>query len=389
MCGGTGKVSEAVTGTPTAPRLVTEEDVRWAYRELRGDEPPEAEMPAILRRCRSLLELRQFVLESHGFKGPVRQRLCGSRKPEAQDVLWAYRLLRFANLAPAEAQGIARETESVLALVDGLLEDPADAQAVASALPRAGDTQVIYAKSMPRSGHHLLMEMLLAYFGRDLAYCEFYGSGCCRAMPCQRAYYPLLGNRFFIQKSHDLDFRDPIYPDALYIIQYREPIARIQSNWDHYLHVRQDQEDTPEAFRRFALAETRYHIRFWKKWLDQPPPRSVVLTYESLVRAPAEAISLVVALIDPSAKLDEIAMQRAVPLLDRPAPSSLQRAASFSPRDVTVFRHQPPELFPEIERRIAMTSASHLTSRQGNGGDPGSGSVRESVGSHAETTTDR
>lgn len=362
MCGGTGTVSEAATGTPTAPRLVTEEDVRCAYRVLRGDEPPEAEMPAILRRCRSLLELRQFVLESHGFKSAVRQRLCGSRKPEAQDALWAYRLLRFVNLAPAEAEGMAQETESVLALVDGLLAEPADAQAVTSASPRAGGAQVIYAKSMPRSGHHLLMEMLLAYFGRDLAYCEFYGPGCCKAMPCTRPYHPLLGNRFFIQKSHDLDFRDPIDPEALYIIQYREPIARIQSNWDHFLHVRKDQEDTPEAFRRFALAETRYHIRFWKKWLEEPPPRSVVLRYEDIAQRGLDALQAIIATIDPSHSLDSDRLAAGADVLAHPAPSSLRKAVPFQPRDVNSFRHQDTRLFAAITRRLgaADTATNHL-----------------------------
>src|SRR5689334_18446600 len=82
--------------------------------------------------------------------------------------------------------------------------------------------------SIPRSGHHFLQKLLLHYFGDELFYCEYYSrNDCCRNVPCT---YP--GPHLFTyQKSHDRqgEVRKDV-GDALYIIQYREPVGEAISD---------------------------------------------------------------------------------------------------------------------------------------------------------------
>ncbi|MBV9693198.1 MAG: hypothetical protein JO261_05815, partial [Alphaproteobacteria bacterium] len=88
--------------------------------------------------------------------------------------------------------------------------------------------KVLIGASIPRSGHHFLADMLTRYFGRELYYCESYTpADCCRTVPCTRR-----GDfRFIYQKSHDRDFRLPAdVADALYLIQYRHPVAETLSD---------------------------------------------------------------------------------------------------------------------------------------------------------------
>jgi hypothetical protein len=333
------------------PRLTTPDDVRWAFRVLRCTEAPDSEIDAILRRCRSLPELREWVLRSPGFVQPARRRRCEAHQPQAEQVRWAYRLLRFTELDGSEAERIAAESGSLAALVDGILADPADVQALSSVAPRAQGATVVFSKSMPRSGHHLLVDLLLEYFGRDMAYCEFYGDSCCGQQPCQRASLPMLGNHFFIQKSHDLGLNDPKLEGSPYIVQYRHPIPRLQSNWDHFVHV-QRVPDTEAAFRAFARAETDYFIRFWHRWVVDSPAWSMALAYESLSSDPRGSVSGVVTMLEPDPVIDQEALDRAVSLVGRPAASSLQKGGEFVLREAGAYRYQLPSFYRALEATI-------------------------------------
>jgi len=43
--------------------------------------------------------------------------------------------------------------------------------------------RILVGASIPRSGHHFLADMMTAYYGSDIYYCEYYTSpSCCRAV---------------------------------------------------------------------------------------------------------------------------------------------------------------------------------------------------------------
>jgi hypothetical protein len=52
---------------------------------------------------------------------------------------------------------------------------------------------------------------------------------------------------------------------AQYLIQYRSPIPRLQSNYDLAVS-RGEVEQSKESFASFAARETVYFINFYRKW---------------------------------------------------------------------------------------------------------------------------
>ena len=76
--------------------------------------------------------------------------------------------------------------------------------------------------SYPRSGHGLLAEFLIRYFGPSFSYCEYYGH--CRQAPCANPH-----NHF--QKNHDFGLALPVPRDRPLLIQYRNPLYSIASNF--------------------------------------------------------------------------------------------------------------------------------------------------------------
>jgi hypothetical protein len=67
------------------------------------------------------------------------------------------------------------------------------------------------------------------------------------------------------KKSHDFGFRDSAKLNGKYLIQYRSPIPRLQSNYDLAL-ARGTVVQSKEAFASFAERDTVYFINFYRKW---------------------------------------------------------------------------------------------------------------------------
>lgn len=143
--------------------------------------------------------------------------------------------------------------------------------------------------SMPRSGHHLFVRMLEHTLNGKFSYCEFYGEGCCKSIPCSSDKKSAGGHaEIFMQKSHDWQFNDPIsVPDTFRVIQYRSPVPRTLSNYE--LHVRNTNQDTLQTFRSFLVTEALYYERFYKKWLVNRPSEFMLLSYEELTSDPIKA----------------------------------------------------------------------------------------------------
>jgi len=101
------------------------------------------------------------------------------------------------------------------------------------------------------------------YFGPELHYCGFYRSDCCHRIPCTRPHDCGKANCYLIQKSHDFGFRDSTKLNGKYLIQYRSPIPRLQSNYDLAVS-RRATERSNESFANFAERETAYFINFYR-----------------------------------------------------------------------------------------------------------------------------
>jgi hypothetical protein len=200
---------------------------------------------------------------------------------------------------------------------------------------------------MPRSGHRFLTECLTHYFGPELHYCGFYRPGCCHRIPCAHPHGHGRANRYFMQKSHDFGFRDSSRLNGKYLIQYRSPIPRLQSNYDLAV-ARGTVGQSNEAFASFAERETAYLINFYRKWVAEPRLNALAVAYEDLIGEQARTLAAVVSFIQGDSSVDQGALARAL----AQAPVGADGGAG-SVRDPMQHAYYDPVLFAELENRIA------------------------------------
>jgi hypothetical protein len=217
------------------------------------------------------------------------------------------------------------------------------------ALFQPSDVRFIFAKSMPRSGHRFLATSLTHYFADALRYCEFYPGGCCGSIPCTAPYNAARTNRLFMQKSHDFGFRDSPLLKGKYLIQYRSPIPRLQSNFD--LYARDTGRGDAASFRAFAEEETTYFINFYRKWIATPRDDALVLSYEELTEDHARSLAAAVRFIDDGAEIDRTALDRA--LASMPVGAKRPSAPDGALRDPTMHPYFDRKFFRDLEQRVA------------------------------------
>jgi hypothetical protein len=221
------------------------------------------------------------------------------------------------------------------------------AQSRLRSLFQANDVGFIFSKSMPRSGHRFLTECLTHYFGPELHYCGFYRPGCCHRIPCSQPHGDGRANRYFMQKSHDFGFRDSARLNGKYLIQYRSPIPRLQSNYDLAV-ARGTVAQSKEAFADFAERETAYFINFYRKWVAVPCLNALAVAYEDLIGEQARTLAAVVSFIQGDSSLDQAALSRAL----AEAPVGADSGAG-NVRDPMQHVYCDPVLFAQLEHRIA------------------------------------
>jgi tetratricopeptide (TPR) repeat protein len=146
--------------------------------------------------------------------------------------------------------------------------------------------------SIPRSGHNFVVRMLQALLPLDLFYCEFYDvRGCCQAVPCaRRGALPIT-----FQKTHDFELNVPTdVPGALYLILHRAPVPAVLSARELYAD---DYGDEVAADRgEYAVwlgRNAEYYVTFTERWIQNPPPHSVLIDYDDVSRDPAAALKQV------------------------------------------------------------------------------------------------
>lgn len=201
--------------------------------------------------------------------------------------------------------------------------------------------------SIPRSGHNLVVRLLQALIPLDLFYCEFYGvPGCCQAVPCaRRGALPIT-----FQKTHDFELNVPTdIPDAVYVILHRVPVPAVLSARELYAddygeEIAADRDEYAVWLGRNA----EYYVSFTERWLQQPPPRSVLIDYDDLARDPAAALRQVLETIGVEA--DDRAVHQAVA-------KTMQYGGLFGerpyvPRSIEKSRYLDRELLPVYESII-------------------------------------
>jgi len=183
----------------------------------------------------------------------------------------------------------------------------------------SSDLDYIIGVSWPRSGHHLLVNILKSYYGKTFRYCNYYNSvDCCRTIPCSRFRY--------INFSKNHDYRDivPITDNRKYIIQYRKYMPSIASDFELYLRRSNRNNDTAVDFRRFATESAKNYLRFMERWSSAAATNTtfVRLSYERLIGSPEETLRTLVTLFSPSRPCDE-----------RKLASSIQAVAQTTVKD--------------------------------------------------------
>ena len=167
-------------------------------------------------------------------------------------------------------------------------------------------------------------------------------------IPCNRPLHPLLGNTFLLQKGHDLGLDDPVESDGTYLIQYRHPITRVQSNFDHWLVV-SNGEDTEASFRAYVASDMDYYVGFWKKWVQRAVTGSNIVRYEDLIAEPAQEVRRLVTALEPHRPVDGEGMQRAVDIAELPSGSVRKPKANVVERDPYTYRYQDAVFYRDVE----------------------------------------
>jgi hypothetical protein len=201
--------------------------------------------------------------------------------------------------------------------------------------------------------------------GDKFGYCEFYEESCCKSIPCQsQTGEEFVGNKIFLQKSHDFDLSDSVsIPGTFRVIQYRSPVPRSLSNYELYL--RNGAEDNIGTFRRFLVDEALYFCKFYKKWIEIPSPNMFILTYEELTADPLRSLCRLFNYIKFPIKLDEISagIAQCIGLRGRDN-------APFKAADVSSHRYAKYPVLANFEQLVLRNCKGYFPIRYFSSDDP-------------------
>lgn len=207
--------------------------------------------------------------------------------------------------------------------------------------------------SWPRSGHHMLVNVLAAYFGQAFRHCEFHTPpNCCKSFPCADP-------EVTFSKSHDFGLKMPMLEGVPYLIQYRAYIPSVVSEFE--LHVRAGEPNTKEHFMVFASMHHVGYRSFTKKWIDneKAPEERLVLLYEDLTgENKALKFSEAIAFFAPghaveTDRLSHVLQTVTKNQVDNGVTAYIRGAGVTAPRDVTAFRFYDREFFRELAEKVS------------------------------------
>lgn len=178
---------------------------------------------------------------------------------------------------------------------------------------------LIESKSLPRTGHHHLRQLLQSAHGNGFSCCELYQEpGCCRKMPCNAEPWWSQARRLGhdhvrLIKSHDFSLTDPTYhtlAGVVRLVQVRRPFPLLASWLElKHLHVNREMLERhgidpkriylyheaalvesswrlidefgtamkPDLAMQWLGEKTTYIIGFLNKWLPMSSPLPAVI----------------------------------------------------------------------------------------------------------------
>jgi len=281
--------------------------------------------------------------------------------------------LRLSELAwHCEGRRVTNNTTIKLAIAKKVLtkkDDPIKAEK-----GRVINMRNIECITLPRSGHHLLVNYLLKYFSNNLRYPETNGLGnkdvyksvlsagtfnyCehynhCRSIPCP-------DTRVNFKKLHDSHNEVKNYRSKHYIIQYRHPFEWLvaffeykimnqgskniydhhQKDWFEFISKHEDSD------KNGPLMPYPSKIQYWKgfvnKWIIyNDNPNAYVLLYSDFIKNPVLKLEEIIRFIEPENPVDTGMIERVVNIL------SVKEA-----RDITKFRFYNASLFKKLEESM-------------------------------------
>lgn len=212
--------------------------------------------------------------------------------------------------------------------------------------------------SWPRSGHHLLVRLLIGYFGPRFGYCEYHGPSATKEWPCCGHFPCRKRGTISMSKNHDFELDSPIPTDVPIIVQWREPLAAIQSEFE--LAHKAGHPDTAAAFAIFAEKRAAKYRAFVGRWLESPIEGRLGVEYDELVTDPWSILTSALALWgelepEPGRLASAIASVPHVSVQNRNVVVRDQ-AGVRAERKVEDFRYYDEALFDRI-REIALGDA--------------------------------
>ena len=159
--------------------------------------------------------------------------------------------------------------------------------------------------SLPRSGHHLINNILSEYFGDSLHYCSIYETNQDLTLESNKETN--------FQKNHDFDLQTQIKEDRKYIVQIREPIDIIESTY-HLQRRVGIIEDIPnyESWRKASLDILEYCHGFMKKWIYTFIPNRLVITYNDLLLRPTNVMTSIIQHVTGKVEINDKKLQGAL-----------------------------------------------------------------------------
>jgi tetratricopeptide (TPR) repeat protein len=210
--------------------------------------------------------------------------------------------------------------------------------------------------SIPRSGHHFLQSLLAHYYGDDLFYCEVYArANCCNTVPCVRG-----GARSVtFQKSHDR--QGEVRTDAgeaLYIVQYREPVGEALSDRELDLNDRLGRKSinyrlSADYYSWWLSLKASYYRDFHDKWFTPKLPNAVYLDYASLAADPGRAIGDIIGRVTGDVSEERVASAiQEVSAFRAGSVHRTRKGTPFAPRKIENSPDFDRELFAAFEAYV-------------------------------------
>jgi len=198
----------------------------------------------------------------------------------------------------------------------------------------------------PRSGHRLLKNMLMEYFGDELL---FHSKMVQRNTFDQSNYIKNHDNELLNSLKTGIEIND----SWKYVVQFRHPIMSIVSYFEFHIRTRTHLNNQQE-FLSFLNSRINYWKRFIQKWtLTQP--NFILIPYEQLIEDPLTKIGEVVRFMTESERIDMSKLMRSMEKHRWPLYryKEDEKAKNISePRKLADFKYYDQGLFEDVERKL-------------------------------------